>query len=148
MNTHHNYSLVGRLSFDIEALVRRGASATTTREYNADLRRLLPGPGYADTKRPLTEFGAILVTIWVKEEVNVHRHDEEECFIVIAGRADLELEGQSTTLAAGDVVYIPRFWFHQLKNPYDQPFRFFDLYWDDHGRSFEEYERLQYEDVA
>lgn len=134
-------SLEDRTSFDIESLIRRGKTAQTTREYNADLRRLLPWPDHADTKRQLTEFGAILVTVRPNEDVDAHRHDEEECFIVVSGQADLVVEGQSTAIGAGDVIYMPRFWMHQLRNPYKTPFQFVDLYWDDQQRSFEEYER-------
>jgi len=137
------YTLNDRHHFSIDTLVRRGADATTTREYNADLRRLLPWPDHVDSKRPLTEFGSILVTIRPTEDVDAHRHDEEECFIVISGQAELELEGQTTRLHPGDVVYIPRFWIHQLRNPHPTPFTFLDLYWDDRGRSFEAYAATQ-----
>ncbi|OBY27620.1 cupin domain-containing protein [Leisingera sp. JC1] len=133
------FALKDRETFDIETLVRRGESAVATREYNADLRRLLPWPGHVNSKRPLTEFGAILVTIRPQEDVDAHRHDEEECFIVTAGQADLEIEGQLTQLSVGDVVYIPRFWMHKLRNPNSESFVFVDLYWDGKGRSFETY---------
>ncbi|AHD03211.1 cupin domain-containing protein [Leisingera methylohalidivorans] len=141
------FALKDRDTFDIETLVRRGETAVTTREYNADLRRLLPWPGRANSKRPLTEFGAILVTIRPQEDVDAHRHDEEECFIVTVGRASLEIEGQTTQLSAGDVVYIPRFWMHQLRNPNAEPFVFVDLYWDDKGRSFETFSATELEEA-
>lgn len=137
------FTLQGRKTFQIEDLVRRKSAAQTTREYNADLRRLLPWPGHADSKRSLTEFGAILVTVRAHEDVDAHRHDEEECFIVVSGKGDLIVEGQTTTIEEGDVVYMPRFWTHQLRNPYDAAFQFVDLYWDDRQRSFEEYERSE-----
>ncbi|MBL4898056.1 MAG: cupin domain-containing protein [Colwellia sp.] len=137
------FSLNDRMSFDIETLVRRGSDAETSREYNADLRRLLPGPGYGNTKRALTEFGAILVTVRPQEEVDAHHHDEEECFIVVSGQGDLQVEDQTTTLHPGDVVYMPRFWMHQLRNPNDTAFTFVDLYWDDKGRSFDQYVQSQ-----
>ena len=126
--------------FGIGSLIRRGTDVTTTWEYNCDLRRLLPWPGFADTKRPITQFGTIWVTVRAGQDVDEHRHDEEECFIVLSGKADLKLEGHVTTLGAGDVVYIPRFWMHQIRNPYGESFQFIDLYWDDRGRSFNEYQ--------
>lgn len=137
------YTLKDIKKFDIEKLMRRGINSTLTREYNADLRRLLPWPDVVNTKRTLTEFGAIIVTIRPQEEVDAHRHDEEECFIVISGQADLEIEGQRTKLCAGDVAYIPRFWMHQLINLNDEPFTFVDLYWDDCGRGFEDYSAIK-----
>ena len=142
------FTLINRDTFDIETLVRRGKTATTTREYNADLRRLLPWPGHVNSKRPVTEFGSILVTIRPFEDVDAHRHDEEELFIIIAGEADLEIERQTTRLEVGDVVYIPRYWMHQLRNPNAAPFTFIDLYWDDKGRSFETFAASEVEEVV
>ncbi|UWQ81690.1 cupin domain-containing protein (plasmid) [Leisingera sp. S132] len=141
------FELKDRDTFDIETRVRRGKSAVTTREYNADMRRLLPWPGRVDSKRPLTEFGAILVTIRPQENVDAHRHDDEECFIVTAGRADLEIEGQTTQLSSGDVAYIPRFWIHHLRNSNAEPFVFVDIYWSDKSRSFEAYRDAEFEDA-
>lgn len=135
------FTLADRLTFEIDSLIRRGLDAQTTREYNADLRRLLPWRERAETKRPLSEFGAILVTVRANENVDAHRHDEEECFIIVSGRADLIVEGQKTTIGQGDVVFMPRFWTHQLCNPYDTAFQFIDLYWDDQQRSFDEFVR-------
>lgn len=131
-----------RFKFDIETLIRRGNSAQTTREYNADLRRLLPWTNHVETRRKLTEFGAILVTVSPYEDVDSHRHDEEECFIVISGKAKLMVENQTTDIGVGDVVYMPRFWIHQLQNIYDIPFHFIDLYWDNKERSFEEFRNI------
>jgi len=136
-------SLADRESFDLDRLVRRASAASTTREYGADLRRLLPQPALIDTRRDLTEFGAILVTVRPREKVVEHRHDEEECFIVTSGAGELTLEGKTTVLDVGDVAYIPRYWTHQLTNPNPDVFQFVDLYWDDRGRSFEDYEESQ-----
>lgn len=128
-----------RHDFDIEDLIRRAADKQFSREYNCDMRRLFPWSGTVDTKRPMTEYGTAWVVVRAGEEVEAHRHDEEEAFIVVGGQADLEVEGQTTRIGAADVVYLPRFWQHQLRNPYDQDFQFIDIYWDHRGRGFEEF---------
>lgn len=119
-----------RSDFRIEELIRREADKVYTDEYNCQLRRLLPWPGMAETKRPVTEFGAMIVCVRAGTEVDRHAHDEEEAFIVTRGQAHLFVEDQQTTLLAGDVAYIPRNWAHQLTNPFDEDFEFVDVYWD------------------
>jgi oxalate decarboxylase/phosphoglucose isomerase-like protein (cupin superfamily) len=52
-----------------------------------------------------------------------------------------------TTLGPGDVVYIPRYWQHQLRNRYARDFQFVDIYWDHRGRSFEEVAAAEREGV-
>ncbi len=119
----------------LEALVRRGAPAPFTDEYGCKLRRLLPWPGQAETKRPVTEFGVIWVVIEPGKAVDAHLHDEEETFIVLSGSAELVLGQERTSLAAGDTVYIPRFAQHSLRNESDTaPFVMIDIYWDWQGR--------------
>ena len=81
--------------------------------------------------------------IWVEvepgTEVVAHQHDEEESFLIISGKAVLHLERQVTVLSHGDLVYIPRFWTHQMKNPFEETLVFADLYWDWRGRTREQY---------
>jgi len=116
-------------------LVRRGAHAPYTNEYGVKLRRLLPWPPIADTKRVITELGLISVLIEPGKVVQTHSHDEEEMFCVVHGSAELTLEGEVTEIGVGDTVYIPRFAQHALFNRSDTtPFMFIDLYWDDQGR--------------
>lgn len=117
-------------AFRIEDLIRRGAGIAYTREYNCDLRRLLPWPGVVDTARPMTEFGLIWVRVRPGERVDAHDHDEEETFVVVSGKARLIVEGEETELRPGDAAYIPRHWRHQLINESDADFVFLDIYWD------------------
>ncbi|MBP2314297.1 cupin domain-containing protein [Azospirillum soli] len=116
-------------------LVRRGADARFTNEYNCKLRRLFPWPDNVNTKRPVSEFGVIWVVLDPGTVVDAHAHDEEETFIVVDGCAELTLNGETTVIGKGDVAYIPRFLTHQLRNPSaDTPFVMIDVYWDDQRR--------------
>lgn len=126
-------------NFKVEDLVQRHKDSMFTFEYNCDMRRIYPWGDKANTKRPITEFGIIWVEVKAGTEVIAHEHDEEESFIIISGRAELEIEGQSTTLEHGDTVYIPRFWTHQMKNPFEDILVFADIYWDSKGRTKEQY---------
>ena len=126
-------------TFKIDALVQRHKDSKFTFEYNCDMRRIYPWGDKANTKRSITEFGMIWVEVKPGTEVVAHEHDEEESFLIIAGRAQLAIEGQSTVLERGDVVYIPRFWIHQMKNPFDETLVFVDIYWDWKGRTKKQY---------
>jgi quercetin dioxygenase-like cupin family protein len=41
--------------------------------------------------------------------------DEEEIFVILKGRAILELGGEKQEVGAGDVVYVPRNTVHQMQ---------------------------------
>lgn len=115
----------------LQSLVRRGVDARFCDEYNCKLRRLLPWRGQVETHRPVTEFGVIWVRLDPGVCVDEHEHDEEETFIAVSGSAELSLEGETATLTAGDVVYIPRCARHALRNlSAATPFEMLDVYWD------------------
>ncbi|MDH2343605.1 cupin domain-containing protein [Bradyrhizobium sp. SSUT77] len=116
-------------AFDIESVVKRSEGARFTFEYNCHLRRLFPWPNIADTKKPTTELGLIWVVVDERMEIQGHAHDEEESFVIVSGKAVLGLKGQETELRPGDVAYIPRSWFHTMKNPGDEKLVYIDLYW-------------------
>ena len=117
-------------AFDIENHVKRHTDRKLTFEYNCDMSRIYPWERVSDTKRLMTEFGLIWVEVKPGTAVDAHEHDEEESFCIVSGKARLILEGQSTELEFGDVVYIPRYWNHQMCNPFDSTLRFIDIYWD------------------
>ena len=102
------------------------------------MSRIFPWPDIADTKRQITEFGFIWVEVKPGTAVDAHEHDEEESFCIVEGKAKLLIEGQETDLNVGDVVYIPRYWRHQMTNPYDSTLKFADIYWDNKSRTKEE----------
>jgi quercetin dioxygenase-like cupin family protein len=123
-----------RNQHEVEELVRRGSAAGFSDEYNCKIRRLFPWPDRVNTRRPLTEFGCMLIILEAGKQVDLHNHDEEETFIAISGQAILEVDGQSTTLNPNDVAYIPRMAKHSLRNDASSPFVMLDIYWDLGGR--------------
>lgn len=116
-------------SFHIETYIKRAYTAEFTFEYNCHLNRLFPWLGVADTKKPTTELGMIWVVVDEETAITGHHHDEEEAFVIVSGSAELFLEGQTTILARGDTAYIPRNWFHKMRNPNREKLTYIDLYW-------------------
>ena len=125
--------------FEIEDYVQRYSNAKMTFEYNCDMRRVYPWGGMANTKRSITEFGLVWVEVRAGTNVDAHEHDEEESFLIISGQAELIMEGKTTVLKKGDVVYVPRFWNHQMCNPFQETLIFADIYWDFKNRTKEQY---------
>lgn len=116
----------------LDSCLRRGADARFTDEYAVKLRRLLPWRETVETHRPMTGFGVIWVVIEPGRQVEAHDHDEEECFVIVAGSADITMLGDTATLTKGDVIYIPRFAPHALRNTSpSEDFVMIDIYWDD-----------------
>lgn len=48
--------------------------------------------------------------------MHVHRH-EDETYVVIEGRLDVDVDGRSERLEAGDAAFLPRGAPHALRNP-------------------------------
>ncbi|WP_265654656.1 cupin domain-containing protein [Verminephrobacter aporrectodeae] len=120
----------------IERLIRRNEAASFTNEYNCKLRRLFPWTDAVNTKRQITEFGVIWVVVDPSTAVDRHSHDEEETFIVVGGEAELTVGDEKTIIRHGDVIYLPRFSEHQLRNLSPSiPFAMIDIYWDWAGKS-------------
>jgi quercetin dioxygenase-like cupin family protein len=119
----------------LETLIRRGSNARFSDEYNCRIRRLFPWPDRVNTRRPLTEYGCMLVTLESGKQVDSHSHDEEEAFVVISGSARLDVDGEETVLHAADVAYIPRNASHALCNMGPDDFVMLDIYWDLGGRT-------------
>lgn len=124
-----SHSNSASLLFDIESYIKRAEKAEFTFEYNCHLNRLFPWQGVAETKKPTTELGMIWVVVDEETTISGHHHDEEEAFVIVSGRAELTLEGQQTALGFGDTAYIPRGWFHEMKNVGPEKLIYIDLYW-------------------
>ena len=57
-----------------------------------------------------------------------HTDSAEEVVVVVSGTAEVELEGESTTVAAGGVALIPQDAPHQVRNAGDDVLRFVAVY--------------------
>lgn len=54
--------------------------------------------------------------------IGYHTHGEdEEMYVILAGRARMTVNGEVREVRAGDVLLNRRGWSHGLENPFDQP---------------------------
>ena len=99
-------------------------------EYGVDGKRLLP---WGDLPFPFPFGGAYCITranTSSLEHIN-EPADEKELFIVISGKALVDIDGVKTEVEKGDVVYISEGKSHYIDNPNDEDFHFYALWWND-----------------
>lgn len=107
-------------------IIDRSSAALTKYEYGCDLRRLYPWKEVAD---PLF-WGSAIASVRVGEATTPHSHDEEETFIIMSGTGMMTVDGESTPVVVGDVVYLPRGSTHTLANTApDQALSFLTIFW-------------------
>ncbi len=99
-------------------------------EYGVDGQRLLPWNGNSKSPFP---FGGAYCICRSKTDSLEHINspsDEEEMFIVISGKALVNINGEITEMNQGDIVHIPAGDSHYVSNPFDEDFHFYALWWN------------------
>jgi mannose-6-phosphate isomerase-like protein (cupin superfamily) len=105
--------------------IARAAEATTSYEFNCDLRRLFPWAGVAD---PL--WGSAIASVRPNEATSPHSHDEEETFIILGGAGVISIDERTESIQRGDVIYLPRHSRHTIQNTSsEQPLEFLTIWW-------------------
>jgi mannose-6-phosphate isomerase-like protein (cupin superfamily) len=105
--------------------IARAAEASTSYEFNCDLRRLFPWTGVAD---PL--WGSAIASVRPNEATSPHSHDEEETFIILGGAGVISIDERTESVQRGDVIYLPRHSRHTIQNTSaEQPLEFLTIWW-------------------
>jgi mannose-6-phosphate isomerase-like protein (cupin superfamily) len=105
--------------------IARAAEATTSYEFNCDLRRLFPWAGVAD---PL--WGSAIASVRPNEATSPHSHDEEETFIILGGAGVISIDERTESIQRGDVIYLPRHSRHTIRNTSgEEPLEFLTIWW-------------------
>ncbi|MFI9066378.1 class I tRNA ligase family protein [Streptomyces sp. NPDC053429] len=64
-----------------------------------------------------------------------HHHDETECFVIVAGRGEFDVDGTRHPVSPGTVILFEPFESHVLENTGDSDLVFVTQYWRDPGRA-------------
>lgn len=91
--------------------VRKASSDGINSEYGGEFRRLYPWEGVANPP-----WGGAWMTIAPDQSSITHAHDEEETFLILSGNGEMEVDGEKRLVEKGDVIYLPRFSKHKLRN--------------------------------
>ncbi len=78
-----------------------------------------------------TPFGASLAVVEGGGATMLHSHHPAETFFIFQGRGTMTCNGETSSVATGDVVYLPPGSRHTLKNDSDQEaLMFLSVFWD------------------
>jgi mannose-6-phosphate isomerase-like protein (cupin superfamily) len=91
--------------------IRTEQTDHTAQEYGGSFRRLYPWNGVVTPP-----WGAAMMSLEPGGVSIPHDHDEEETFIFISGEGVITVDKEEGAVSKGDVVYLPRFSRHFVKN--------------------------------
>ena len=75
-------------------------------------------------------FKALWVLVESGKETPIHRHHEEEVFLVYQGSGVASGAGEVLEVSAGDVLYFPPFNNHTIRNTGEEDLVVFDVFWE------------------
>jgi len=99
--------------------------SAATLEFGTSTQRLIPWRGQ-DEEPP---FGQMACFLDPGAKTTPDCHNQDEIVIVLSGRADLWIDGESVQLAEGEMAHLPRNRRHVLTNPADEPLAWISIYW-------------------
>lgn len=78
-----------------------------------------------------TPFGASLAVVEVGGETMLHSHHPAETFFICQGRGSMTVNGETSPVSTGDVIYLPPGSQHTLKNTSEaESLMFLSVFWD------------------
>lgn len=83
------------------------------------------------TDIPEQPFGSVFGEVLPRTTSKIHSHQDGEIFLVLEGSADILIEDESQRLTSGDLVFLPPFHMHGIRNDTDETFRLVSVYWED-----------------
>lgn len=99
------------------------------REFGAATQRLVPWTGQADEP----PFGQMAIFLDPGAETDPDCHDQEELVIVLSGRAEVRMDGESVRIGHGEMAFLPRNRIHIIANPDDtEQLVWVSVYWPLH----------------
>lgn len=87
------------------------SKAEVKNEYGCLFRRLCPWKGVIEPP-----WGSAWCTVAPGTSTTKHSHDEKETFLILSGTGEMSVNGENQTVSKGDIVYLPPFSEHTIKN--------------------------------
>ncbi|MGH3614276.1 MAG: class I tRNA ligase family protein [Pseudonocardia sp.] len=116
----------GRVSADLDVLMRSLDRDRMVWSYEMHLQDLFD----AQTV-PGLPFGSVYGSVPPGVTSKAHCHQDGEIFLVLGGRAEVVVEERVAELRRGDVIFLPPFHTHAIRNVSDEPFDIVSVYWED-----------------
>lgn len=87
---------------------------------------------------PKMPFGMTYCEVPPSHSTTEHEHHESETFLILSGKGEMKIGDETRTVLEGDVVLIPQFFEHKLRNLSSTiPLKFVSIYWEERNRIFE-----------
>jgi len=102
--------------------------AAATTEFGTLTQRLIPWAGQADQP----PFGQMALFLDAHAETEPDCHDQDEFVIVLCGRAEVRMDGESVRISRGEMAFLPRNHRHVIVNPGDDRLVWLSIYWPLH----------------
>lgn len=80
-------------------------------------------------------FGMVYGSVPPRSESKYHCHQDGELFLILGGRAHVDLDEESHEVGRGDLMFLTPFGVHGIRNTSDEPFDLVSTYWDDNERA-------------
>ncbi|MGH8896621.1 MAG: cupin domain-containing protein [Egibacteraceae bacterium] len=102
--------------------------ANAVDEFGMACQRLVPWTGQGEEP----PFGAMACFLPAGADSAPDCHDQVEVMIVLSGAGSVDVAEERRSIAAGEMVVIPRNQEHVVRNPESQTLRWVSLYWPLH----------------
>lgn len=106
-------------------MIQTVAKENMKQEYGILCQRLFPNP------QTPTPFGSTWCVVEPSGATLPHQHHEGETFFIFEGEGEMTIGDTTSSVKKGDVVYIPAFSNHVLKNSSaTAPLNFLSVWWE------------------
>jgi mannose-6-phosphate isomerase-like protein (cupin superfamily) len=103
-------------------------------EFGTFTQRLTPWPAGAGE----TPFGQMACFVEPGTETAPDRHSQDEIVVVLAGTADVRVDGETVRISRGELAFLPGDSTHVVRNASDEQLVFMSIYWPLHEPTAEE----------
>ncbi|CAM3591357.1 class I tRNA ligase family protein [Kibdelosporangium persicum] len=83
------------------------------------------------TAVPGLPFGSVYGSVPPGVTSKLHCHQDGELFLVLGGTAEVLVEDKTAEVRTGDVIHLPAFHTHGIRNTSAEPFDIVSVYWED-----------------
>ncbi|HEY3259848.1 MAG TPA: cupin domain-containing protein [Pseudonocardiaceae bacterium] len=94
-------------------------------EFGTSTQRMVPWLGQTDEP----PFGQMAVFLDPGAQTAPDCHNQDELVVVLSGRAEVRMDGESVPVSAGEMAFLPRNHTHVVANPADEELVWISIYW-------------------
>ena len=116
----------GQVSADLDGLMRSLDHEGMSWSYEMYLQDLFDAQSI-----PGLPFGSVYGSVPPGVTSKPHCHHDGEVFLVLDGRAEVVIEAEAREVSRGDVIFLPPFHTHAIRNTSNRPFDIVSVYWED-----------------